>query len=326
MNRRRVVTFDLFSALIDSRTGGSAALDAARACPRLAGRRGSQLYDAWDPRNKAAQRDCAGVGAVARSGAAARSPRPTPTSGSTATRPRASRHSSTRCRTGRCGPTCPPGCPRCATQWRVGLLSNVDDDLFASTAAAPLVDHDVALTSERLGVYKPHAEIYRRAVDERRAAGARGDLGPRRTRGAGGRDPDRPAAPARPRGRPRRSAPHPRGHLDRRAPGGAGGRAVNDQLGRRSVGAVLLGQLADIGVVVLVGHLSQGPLDVATEAARRLHRTRTDACVWIGEEPFSDRRAPGPPSRIQVRRQPMPGPRRAGSGQRDRRRVPSPRH
>ena len=28
------------------------------------------------------------------------------------------------------------------------------------------VDQDVALTSERLGVYKPHAAIYRRAVDE----------------------------------------------------------------------------------------------------------------------------------------------------------------
>ena len=49
--------------------------------------------------------------------------------------------------------------------WRPGLLSSVDDDLFLSTAAAALVDHDVALTSERLGVYKPHAAVYHRAVE-----------------------------------------------------------------------------------------------------------------------------------------------------------------
>jgi FMN phosphatase YigB (HAD superfamily) len=49
--------------------------------------------------------------------------------------------------------------------WRPGLLSSVDDALFLSTAAAGLVDHDVALTSERLGAYKPHAEVYRQAVE-----------------------------------------------------------------------------------------------------------------------------------------------------------------
>ncbi len=63
-------------------------------------------------------------------------------------------------------PDVPAGLAALRNAWRVGLLSNVDDDLFASTAAAPLVDLDVALTSERLGVYKPHAAIYRRAVDE----------------------------------------------------------------------------------------------------------------------------------------------------------------
>ena len=46
---------------------------------------------------------------------------------------------------------------------RVGLLSNVDDALFARTAAAPFVDPAAALTSEQLGAYKPHPEIYLRA-------------------------------------------------------------------------------------------------------------------------------------------------------------------
>ena len=52
-----VVTFDVFSALIDSRTGGGATLG------RIARERGwsvggEELYDRWDRLNKRAQRDC----------------------------------------------------------------------------------------------------------------------------------------------------------------------------------------------------------------------------------------------------------------------------
>jgi 2-haloacid dehalogenase len=53
---------------------------------------------------------------------------------------------------------------------RVGVLSNVDDAVFARTRVAPLVDDDAVLTSERLHAYKPGREIYRRAL--RRAGGA----------------------------------------------------------------------------------------------------------------------------------------------------------
>ncbi len=162
--RRRVVTFDLFSALIDSRTGGSAALGAvARAHDWQV--TGLQLYDAWDPLNKAAQRDCAAWepwrGPAGRALAAAYADLGLvgePAEGVDAlvrSMPDWSLWSDV-----------PTGLTALREEWRVGLLSNVDDDLFASTAAAPLVDHDVALTSERLGVYKPHAAIYRRAVDE----------------------------------------------------------------------------------------------------------------------------------------------------------------
>jgi FMN phosphatase YigB (HAD superfamily) len=53
--------------------------------------------------------------------------------------------------------------PRIARAYRVGLLSNVDDDLFLSTRAAVYVDPALAMTSQRLGVYKPDAAIYHRA-------------------------------------------------------------------------------------------------------------------------------------------------------------------
>src|SRR4051812_50160188 len=51
-----LVTFDLFSALIDSRTGGSAAL-AALAAAHGWDVAGTELYDDWDARNKASQKD-----------------------------------------------------------------------------------------------------------------------------------------------------------------------------------------------------------------------------------------------------------------------------
>jgi 2-haloacid dehalogenase len=53
----------------------------------------------------------------------------------------------------------------------VGVLSNVDDAVFARTQVAPLVDDAAVLTSERLRAYKPHPEIYRRAAER-----AGGDL------------------------------------------------------------------------------------------------------------------------------------------------------
>src|SRR3954454_14344223 len=55
--------------------------------------------------------------------------------------------------------------PALARRHRVGVLSNVDDDLFARTQVAPLVDDADVLTSERLRAYKPHVDIYRRARD-----------------------------------------------------------------------------------------------------------------------------------------------------------------
>lgn len=160
----RTVTFDLFSALIDSRTGGSRALQS------VADRRGwpvpgLTLYDEWDRQNKAAQRGCVPwqpwrVPAVAAwrrtcevlSLALADADVESDVdafAGSMAGWP--------------LWPDVADGLPRLARLVRIGLLPNVDDALFARTAAAPLVEPAAALTSEQLGAYKPHPEIYQRA-------------------------------------------------------------------------------------------------------------------------------------------------------------------
>ena len=161
---RRTVTFDLFSALLDSRTGGS------RGWQSVADRRGwsvpgEALYDEWDRRNKAAQRDCV-PWQPWRVPATAAWRRTCGDLGLTVTA--ADVGSDVEAFAGTMAewplwPDVADGLPRLASTHRVGLLSNVDDALFARTAAAAFVDSDAALTSERLGAYKPHPEIYLRA-------------------------------------------------------------------------------------------------------------------------------------------------------------------
>jgi 2-haloacid dehalogenase len=156
-----VVTFDLFSALIDSRSGAGLVLD------RLADERrwavdGHEVYDAWDRRHKAAQRECEDwvpYDVLARAalsdvydelhleGHAAKdldrilaSLPDWPLWGDV-----------------------PTVLPDLARHHRVGLLSNVDDRHFRRTAAFPYVEPELAMTSERLRAYKPSPEIYRRA-------------------------------------------------------------------------------------------------------------------------------------------------------------------
>lgn len=156
-----VVTFDLFSALIDSRSG------AGRVFGRIADERGwtpagHEVYDAWDRRHKAAQRECrewVPYDVIARAAL-----------------------SDTYDELGLEGhagedldqvleslPDWPlwddvaTVLPDLARHYRVGLLSNVDDRHFRRTAASAFVDPELAMTSERLGAYKPSPEIYRRA-------------------------------------------------------------------------------------------------------------------------------------------------------------------
>ncbi|HVI36827.1 MAG TPA: HAD family hydrolase [Gaiellales bacterium] len=156
-----LVTFDLFSALLDARTGGSAAFGqivAAHGWDVAA----EELYDRWDAANKASQRDetewlpftehsrralAAVYADLGLDGDA---------------------DADTAVLLGSVGnwplwPDVEAGLPQLAQRWTVGVLSNVDDVVFARTRVAPLVADDAVLTSERLRAYKPGREIYRRA-------------------------------------------------------------------------------------------------------------------------------------------------------------------
>jgi 2-haloacid dehalogenase len=156
-----VVTFDLFSALIDSRSGGAAALG------RIATARGwavggTELYDRWDAANKRAQRDCRRW--VPYRELAARAL--TEVYGSLGLAADAVADVDALLESVPGWPLWPDvaeGLPALGRNFRLGLLSNVDDDLLARTRAAPLVDPALAMTSERLRAYKPGPRIYHEA-------------------------------------------------------------------------------------------------------------------------------------------------------------------
>ena len=164
-----LVTFDLFSALIDSRTGASRIL-AGISAQRRWGIDGERVYDEWDRRNKASQRDerewipfaehCRHALMATYADLGLSGPAVVDAAmllGSVAGWP--------------LWPGVATGLADIGARHRVGILSNVDDDVFARTKVAALVADDAVLTSERLRAYKPHPEIYRRARER-----AGGDL------------------------------------------------------------------------------------------------------------------------------------------------------
>lgn len=158
----RVNTFDVFSALIDSRSGGGAVLD------DLAGRRswpvsGTDVYVRWDAINKEAQRTCRSwvtFRELSRR-ALAETYRQLGLSGdATADADRL---------LDSVGdwplwPDVASGLARIGGDLAVGVLSNIDDDVFARTRVADLVDPEHAYTSERLRAYKPGPAIYLEAA------------------------------------------------------------------------------------------------------------------------------------------------------------------
>jgi 2-haloalkanoic acid dehalogenase type II len=161
---RSLVTFDLFSALMDSRTGASrvlAEIAAAHGWPLA----GTRLYDEWDRRNKASQRDEPEWIPFAEHCFRALAG----TYDDLGLDGDAHQDAATLLRSVGSWPLWPDvaeGLPALAARYRVGILSNVDDDVFARTAVAGLtaaVAGDDVLTSERLRAYKPGPEIYRRA-------------------------------------------------------------------------------------------------------------------------------------------------------------------
>lgn len=158
-----LVTFDLFSALIDARTGASRVL-AAIAAERGWPMGGERLYDEWDRRNKASQRDAPEWAPFAEHCARALAT----TYEELGLTGRAAVDSARLLGTVAGWPLWPDvaaGLPALAGRHRIGVLSNVDDDIFARTKVAALVGGDDVLTSERLRAYKPGPEIYRRASE-----------------------------------------------------------------------------------------------------------------------------------------------------------------
>ncbi len=159
-----VVTFDLFSALVDSRTGAAAVLrrlGAVRAWSVTPG----EVYDAWDARNKRAQGDCAvwtPYEVLARS-ALAETYAVLGLDGDATTDLAAVLDTLP---DWPLWPDVEAVLPVLSRRYRIGLLSNVDDELFLRTRAAPYIDPELAMTSERLGAYKPDPRIYRRAQEE----------------------------------------------------------------------------------------------------------------------------------------------------------------
>lgn len=161
-----IVTFDLFSALTDSRTGASRLLgDLAR--ERGWTQTGEELYDAWDGHNKALQRTARAPvtfhdlsrEALARAYADLSL---TPARGADVDGDMARLEASV-------GdwplwPDVEAGVRAVAARHRVGILSNVDDALARRTRAHALVDPDLVLTSQRLGAYKPSPELYAAAA------------------------------------------------------------------------------------------------------------------------------------------------------------------
>jgi 2-haloacid dehalogenase len=167
-----LVTFDLFSALIDSRAGGSAVLGG------LAAQRGwevdgERLYDEWDRRNKASQRDeprwLPFAEHCRRALATTYAELHLSADVALATDDAALLNRSVA--DWPLWPDVADQLPELARRYRVGVLSNVDDAIFARTPVAPLVDDAAVLTSERLGAYKPAVELYLRARER-----AGGDL------------------------------------------------------------------------------------------------------------------------------------------------------
>lgn len=161
--RELVVTFDLFSALIDSRTGAAATLE------RLGTERGwehtpGEVYDDWDARNKRAQQACeTWTSYESRSGAAL-----VETYGALGLDGDAVRDLSRILDSLADWPLWPDveaNLTVLSHRYRIGLLSNVDDELFRRTRAAPYVDPELAMTSQRLRVYKPNPRIYHRAQE-----------------------------------------------------------------------------------------------------------------------------------------------------------------
>lgn len=155
------VTCDLFSALVDSRSGACAALAALSQdwpVPPAA------VYDRWDAISKTLQRECTSWVPFAelsrRALVATYDELAVPGSAEADIRQLLDSVGNWPL-----WPDVERALPGLQAVARVGVLSNVDDDVFRATRVAPLVDPGMVLTSQRLQAYKPGPLLYMRGRD-----------------------------------------------------------------------------------------------------------------------------------------------------------------
>ncbi|OZM80194.1 HAD family hydrolase [Pseudonocardia sp. MH-G8] len=160
----RVVTFDLFSALTDSRRGGAAAFTEI-AAGRGWSVPGEELYDVWDRNNKEQQRRAAAGARTSFRELSLHALRLAYDELGLHGQPEGDLdllwRSAARWPL---WPDVEKGVTAVAAHASVGILSNVDDELVVTTRAHRLVDPRWVLTSQRLGAFKPAPEIYLRAL------------------------------------------------------------------------------------------------------------------------------------------------------------------
>ncbi len=161
---RPLITFDLFSALIDSRRGGGAflrSLAAERDWPVD----GEDIYNDWDVRNKQAQAHVRRWVPFARVARGALKD----TYQHFALRGDASSDCARLLASVADWPLWPDvesALTALEARYRIGILSNVDDDILATTKVSAFIDSASTLTSQRLRSYKPGKRIYELAHDQ----------------------------------------------------------------------------------------------------------------------------------------------------------------
>lgn len=159
MPAKPLVTFDVFSALVDSRRGASRALDAwaeQRGWPVA----GAEVYDRWDALNKRSHRDVVTWRSYAELATAALE--------ATYAKLELPGNSTVDCaelldsmEQWPLWPDVGEGLVELAGQCRLGVLSNIDDHLLAHTRVRQLpVDPAAIVTSERVRAYKPSPTFY----------------------------------------------------------------------------------------------------------------------------------------------------------------------
>lgn len=160
----RVVTFDLFSALIDSRRGAGAAFTEIGAGHGWS-MPGEEVYDVWDRYNKDLQRRTDAGARVTFRALSLDALRLAYDELGLRGRPEADLDLLWRsvARWPLWGDA-EDGVSAVAARVPVGILSNVDDELAVTTRAYRLVDPRWVLSSEGLGAFKPSPAIYLRAL------------------------------------------------------------------------------------------------------------------------------------------------------------------